>query len=183
MAKKQILNPDELRNLLDYDPETGVLTWKPRPASMFPDERAASRWNARFAGRPAFATVNGNGYLVGGIAGRMHKAHRVCWAILHGEWPTVEIDHENGDRTDNRNANLRAVTPVENHHNKKRPENNTSGVIGVCWHKPSGKWLARIMASGKEKCLGYFRDIAEAAAARKAAEIELGFHANHGRSA
>ena len=94
---------------------------------------------------------------------------------------TVQIDHENGDRSDNRIANLRDVPPSENMRNVKRHITNTSGHVGVFWYKPRNKWVARITVNYTLHHLGYFTDIADAIAARKAAEIFYGFHKNHGR--
>lgn len=172
---------ETLRALLDYNPETGDLTWKPRPVSMFKAPRDAAAWNARYAGRPALTTINGCGYLTGGIFDRQRLAHRVAWAICHGEWPVDQIDHQNGDRTDNRISNLRVVSHSENGRNQKRPRTNTSGVIGVSWSLSAGKWRALITADGARKHLGYFADFYAAVAARKAAEAEHGFHPHHGR--
>lgn len=186
MTDARAATPDVLRSLLDYDQETGVLTWKPRPAAMFRPgnqgaEVNAATWNTRYAGKPAFAAVTSDGYLYGGVFGRLHKAHRVCWAIHHGEWPAEDIDHINGVRDDNRITNLRAVSRAENARNKKRSPKNTSGATGVYWHNPTGKWLAHIGADGSKKHLGLFDDFSTAVAVRKAAEAAHGYHPGHGR--
>ncbi len=97
--------------------------------------------------------------------------------------PSGEIDHINGDRTDNRICNLRDVTSAGNSCNRRRQDRNTSGVTGVAWDKRASRWQARIGLNGKQKYLGYFDSLDEAVAARKAAELELGFHPNHGRAA
>lgn len=175
--------PHVLRELIEYNPETGVMTWHERPSKFFKQdrqrtaERNASNWNAKNAGKPALA-CNSHGYLGGRLFDRTVKAHRVAWAIYYGEWPAQAIDHINGDRSDNRISNLRDVTIAENNRNETLRRNNKSGVTGVSWEKLRGKWQARI----RNKCVGYFDDKNDAIAARKAAEAVYGFHPNHGRA-
>lgn len=187
MAKKPLPTPDELRQLLCYDPETGKLFWKKRAPEFFKDDgrngslSAASSWNSQNAGQEAFITQSGDGYLVGGLFKRLTRAHRVAWAITHGEWPTGEIDHINGDRSDNRITNLRDVSSQENKRNAARRCDNKSGAVGVRFRRDNRKWEARIFTDGGERSLGCFDDFNEAASARKAEEVRLGYHPNHGR--
>lgn len=170
----------ELQALLRYEPETGKLFWHERPREMFRSNNAWSAWNGRYAGSEAFRTPNGRRYLVGSINDTMYRAHRIIWRLVTGEEPD-EIDHINGDRADNRWSNLRSVTGSENNRNTQIRANNKSGVMGVCWHKQSQKWAAKIRIDGRGMHLGTFPTIEEATAARKAAERRFGFHANHGR--
>jgi hypothetical protein len=176
-----------LRTLLRYEPETGKLFWLERDASLFRDlkfsaDRNCRIWNTRYAGAEAFKADDGKGYLVGSIFGRAYNAHRVIWALIHGEWPKAEIDHINGDRSDNRISNLRSVSVQENARNSKLPADNTSGAIGVSWKKRDARWQAYIAVNRRHIHLGYFDDFDAAVAARKEAELRLGFHPNHGRS-
>lgn len=175
--------PETLRRLLDYSPETGKLHWKRRTPDLFADllhgaDRKCIAWNARMAGREAF-TALGHGYRKGSIFNRRYAAHRVAWAIHYGRWPTGQIDHINGDRTDNRIKNLREVDNLTNGRNQRLPINNKSGVCGVLFDR--GAWVARIKVNGRSRHLGRFETIEQAAAARQEAECELGFHPNHGR--
>lgn len=179
------LTQDDVARVLRADFETGKLYWLPRTPDMFPNGRqsAATRcaiWNSRYAGKEAFTSLVGGGYLSGEIFYRAYFAHRVLWMLAYGEWPAVDIDHINGDRSDNRLTNLRSVSRIENGRNQGIPRNNKSGVMGVCWSERNAKWKAQIRVGGDQKHLGFFPDIAAAAAARKAAEIEFGFHPNHG---
>jgi len=169
---KDILTPELLRKLLAYDPDTGALTW------LF---RSNAAFNARWAGTPAFTASTCRGYRRGRILHNHYYAHRVIWAMTHGAWPENVIDHINGVTDDNRIANLRAVTVQENQRNISMPINNTSGHMGVYWHKSVQKWQAQINVDNKHIHLGSFADKQDAVSARKAAELEYNFHINHGR--
>jgi hypothetical protein len=174
------MTPEQLSELLDYDPATGILTWRERARTLFPSDREHLRWNGRYAGMRAF-TVNSRGYRDGMIFRKMHRAHQVAWAIYYGAWPDGQIDHINGDRDDNRIGNLRVVTRSANCRNTKRRSNNSSGIMGVSPLK--GRWRAYIRDDGKNVHLGIFNTLEEAATARKDAEQRLGYHSNHGRDA
>jgi hypothetical protein len=138
-------------------------------------------WNDRFAGKEAFSKLN-SGYLQSHILGSRYLAHRVVWLLHYGKWPTGHLDHINGIRSDNRAVNLREVSYAENSKNHRPHKTNTSGVMGVVWHKRDKKWQAGIMVSGKTIHLGQFTEKADAVSARKQAEKDYGFHENHGRS-
>lgn len=160
-----------LLEILDYNPATGRLTWKQRP-------ECPPWWNARFAGKPAFTSPT-SGYLHGSIDYVVLMAHRVIWKMLHDSEP-VQIDHANGDRSDNSERNLRASNASDNGRNKVRLSNNTSGHVGVSWHRLRGRWRASIKIDRTSIHLGLFDSFADALAARKAKEVELGFSARHG---
>lgn len=189
MAKRQLPSPDELRQLLNYDPETGLFVWKRRPEEMFEARGSIARatgagcWNGRWAGRPAFGLCTTHGYMIGSIQFQKVRAHRVAWAMHYGAWPNSEVDHINGNRADNRINNLRLVTSSENKQNMKRRTDCPSGVTGVYWWPQSEKWRVQIAARGIRQHIGMFKTFEEAVAARKAAEARLGFHENHGRAA
>lgn len=180
-CRRLYVTPELLRKLLSYDPGTGKLLWRERPREMFANARTQGAWNSRCAGKEAFTADNGHGHRKSSIFGVRHYAHRVAWAYVHGSWPDGDIDHINGDPGDNRICNLRVVTHAENMRNMKLPERNTSGVCGVYQHKPSGKWVAAIKANGKSQHLGYFSEFRDAVEARKAADLDHGYHPNHGR--
>lgn len=183
MASKALPCPTLLRQLLRCDPVSGRIFWLTRPREMFTSDRTFGMWNARYAGTEAFTAKNGSGYKNGSINGKNYQAHRVIWAMHHGSWPVNEIDHINGIRDDNRIVNLRDVSQGENQRNARRRIDNESGHCGVSWRKESRRWRAEIRLNGKQKNLGYFTDIDDAIAARKAAEIKNGYTERHGRTA
>lgn len=173
------IEPRTLRELLSYDSLTGTLTWLERPLASFPLEHAGRAWNTRYANRPAFARFDREGYYKGTLLKRTLQGHRVAWAMHYGEWPNGQIDHINGDRTDNRIANLRVVDHVGNGRNRRRSRINSSGVTGVGFYR--GKWRATIGVAGGQVRLGVYGSLEAAIAVRKNAEAAYGFHQNHGR--
>lgn len=132
-----------LQKHFSYDPETGKVFWiKPNSSKHRPGMLAGSKSN--------------NGYLYVQFNKKAYGLHRVIWAIHYGEQPPSYIDHINGDRSDNRIANLRSATKVENGGNRKVGRNNTSGYKGVTYRKDLGLWQARITHSRKVFHLGFF---------------------------
>lgn len=161
---------DLLRQILDYNPETGKFFWKSRGINDF---------DSQYAGKEAFTSVNSLGYVQGEILGKNYKGHRVAWAIHHGYWPE-NIDHINGLKEDNRICNLREASHSQNSKNMKRYSTNTSGVTGVR-QIGNGKFQATICVNRKRITLGAFIKFEDAVKARKEAEILYNFHQNHGR--
>lgn len=180
MTKKDLPSPELLRKLLRYEPDTGKLFWKERPVDMFKTIKSANSWNTRYSGKEALAADNGHGYLKGSIFRKTTKAHRVAWAMYHGEWPNGDIDHINGIKDDNRIENLRDVNALENLKNRALFSNNTSGYNGVYWCKSMRKWQAYININGERKRLGYFDSIENAIIARRKSEIGQGYTDRHG---
>ena len=157
-----------IKSILNYNTETGVFTWAKDKGS-----RASVGDIAGFS-RP-------DGYRQIIINGKHQLAHRLAFLYVYGRLPFAHIDHINGIPSDNRLVNIREVTPMENHRNQKINKKNTSGVVGVCWHKKAQKWHAQIRVKYKNKSLGLYRDKDDAIKARKSAESLYGFHENHGR--
>ena len=135
-----------LRELLDYNPETGMLTWKHRASHHFaarhPDSQSR-KWNAKYAGKPAFKTVGGGGYLSATIFQKRMMAHRVAWCIYHGVDIASDncIDHINGFTNDNRISNLRISSAKQNMQNAKK---RRDGLRGAFFHKSTKKYQASI---------------------------------------
>ena len=164
-AEAPELTVEDVRKLFHYDGQD--LFWRERPTSSVDMSRPAG-------------SIDGLGYRVITVNGKQHKAHRLIFLFVHGRWPKYEIDHINHDRDDNRIENLREATRPENARNQSIFKTNTSGYIGVSWHKRRERWHARIRVNGKLVFLGSFTCKEEAAQARKEAERKYGFHPNHG---
>ena len=113
---------------------------------------------------------NSKGYLVCKINNKNYLAHRIIWLMTYGSFPTDQIDHINGIKTDNRICNLREATTSQNKMNSSKYKNNTSGYKGVIWYQ--GKWCARIGINSKSIYLGCFTDLEEAAQTYKEAELK-----------
>ena len=107
--------------------------------------------------KPA-GSVHKTGYRHITWRGKVQKAHRLIFMLHHGYLPP-EVDHINGDRSDNRIENLRAATRSENQCNRNALANNTSGYPGVSWHKKSKAWVVRVMKNGKTVVHQYFKDL------------------------
>lgn len=180
MAKQALPTPQQLRQLLRYEPETGKLFWIAQTDAwyFYDSERRTARhamaqWNSKYAGKEAFTSTNASGHKRGRLAGRGLLAHRVIWAIYHGEWPAECVDHINMDPADNRICNLRAATKRQNGCNRKPLRGASSQYLGVLWCKPSKKWAARISVNNKPLHLGVFSREIDAARAYDAAALKL----------
>ena len=111
-------------------------------------------------------TLGGRGYIDIGIDGKRYKAHRLAWLYIHGEFPSnkLQIDHIDGNRTNNNIANLRVVTASQNLQNIKsaKSHNITSKILGVSWFKRDKKWQVEISVNKKKLYLGRYNDLEEA---------------------
>lgn len=143
--REETLTQERLKELLHYDPETGVFTWRVR--------RGGSAVQGRTAG-----TVDANGYVCTRIDGKTKKMHRLVWLYVHGYMPEL-IDHVNGARHDNRLCNLREASTRVNARNKRHPQ-GSNPYLGV--YRKRGRWGAKICANGVQRHLGY-HDTPEAA--------------------
>ena len=183
--RNETLTQADLKQLLDYDPLTGQLTWLRRSLGMFKEgkdqKRACNSWNTQFVGKPALAIKRKDGYLHGLIHCKPYLAHRVivCW--MTGYWPPEEVDHVNGVRDDNRWANVNPVMRSENNRNKAMRSDNTSGVCGVSWDKDREKHSAQIHDSDGKPLCKLFDTFAEAVTQRQVWEKEFGYSERHGK--
>ena len=138
------LTHEEVKKILDYDSDAGVLTWKIRAKSTRP------------VGSLAGITSRKDGYLDIGIRGKRYLTHRIIWFWMTGEWPENEVDHINGDKADNQWKNHRAATRHQNIQNRGPHADNLVGLKGVTIDKRRRKYQAQIYAGGRKKFLGYF---------------------------
>lgn len=132
---------NELIGYFSYDPETGNIT-----------RLASTRKNHVVGERVGYVCAK-HGYRRFKFQGKRYLEHRVAWYLANGK--DVMVDHINGDRADNRLANLREATHAENMQNKCRYKNNKAGMTGVSATR-YGKWTARITKGGKTLHLGNF---------------------------
>lgn len=151
-----------VRSLIDYDHMSGIVTWRARHESLWRStpKRSSSwecaRWNSRHSGSVAGSKKRNDGYHNITIRGRHYRLHRIIWLWMTGEWPGRDIDHIDGDRSNNRWDNLRTATRGQNSANRGPHKNSKSGVKGVCLR--GGKWVARV----KQKYIGSFETLPEA---------------------
>lgn len=165
-----MITQPELKDLLSYCSSTGLFTWV---------KSRGSRIKGDIAGC-LFKTSNGKTYIRIKVKGRKYMAHRLAFLFVTGSWPEDEMDHVNGDGTDNGWLNIRSVTHSENMLNKRVPHASVSGISGVTWNKRVSKWQVAIRKDGRQHYLGVFADVELAALIRAEAEEVLGFHPNHG---
>jgi len=173
-----------LKELLDYNPETGVLTWNKRDRKWFNKDHAMNVWNGKFsgkiAGQPFKRTKCEKTYNRISVLNKRYLSHRIIWLLVYGKWPLDQVDHIDGNGENNRIYNLRDVDQYENQKNCRFQSNNTSGCTGVHWSKRSNSWKVEIGSMGKSIFIGYFKDLINAIKARKEAEIKYSYHKNHG---
>jgi len=168
MGNCKMITQKELKELLHYNPESGIFTRKISTSS-----KAMKGYSA--------GTLNKvSGYIQISINYKIYKAHRLVWLYVYGVWPKDEMDHINHIRDDNRIVNLREVNNQENHKNMSVNVSNTSGITGVVWNKKREMWQSQIKINYKCIFLGCHLDKFEAICARKSADNKHGFHENHG---
>lgn len=142
-----IITATRLRELLNYNPATGVFT------------NRIKRSRKTVAGAPAGGERDG--YVAIRLDGVLYQAHRLAVLYVTGQWPEFEVDHRNGVRCDNRWDNLRDKTHQTNLQNLRVARaDNALGVLGVSMSR--GKFKAQIKVEGKNKCLGRFDTLDEA---------------------
>ena len=157
-----MLTQGRLREVLDYDPSTGLFLWK---------GDGIGRWQGCGAGSNSSA----DGYIRMMVDGKNYLAHRLVILCVDGYLPEGTVDHINRVRTDNRRVNLRETSQQCQNRNCGMLKNNTSGVKGIYLNKRAGKWQAQIKVNRQNRHLGYHDTSLEAAYHRYAAEQCLGF--------
>lgn len=153
-----MITQSRLKELLHYDPDTGVFTW------------LVSRQRIRCG--DVAGCIRSDGYRKIGVVGKPYQAHRLAWLYMTGSWPKDGTDHRNGVKDDNRWDNLREATQCENNQNMAIPSTNTSGFMGVSWDAQAGKWKAAIGIAGRVKNIGRFTTPEAAHAAYLSAKAE-----------
>lgn len=159
--KAEKLTADRLRDLLHYEPITGHFTWRVNNSVAKPGERAGGG--------------HGLGYRSIGIDYKKYLEHIVAVLYMIGEWPSGDVDHKNGIKSDNSWTNLVVATKSENNHNKGLHVRSKTGFAGV--YKHGNKYRARIQLDNKTHDIGLFNSIEEAAKARAEAAEKFGIRA------
>jgi hypothetical protein len=143
-----MLDITKLRNLLKYDPVSGVFTWRNNIGNV----KAGS----------VAGCITRKGYRYIGVGGYLYRANRLAWAYVHGSLPKGQIDHIDGNRLNNSINNIRDVSAETNQRNRKSGnKNSTSSLLGVSYHKQTRKWRAQLSIT-TTKHLGLFDSEQEA---------------------
>lgn len=167
-----MLTENRLKELLSYDPDSGVFTWLPRNGNT----RSSKVFNSRYAGKVAGSVqVDSTGHkqVVIFVDKKSYKAHRLAWLYVYGELPDGIIDHINGDSLDNRIVNLRVVDDFQSAWNKGKLVTNKSGFKGVSLKKKTGKWIAQINYKKRKIHVGTYDTPEEAHKAYCEAAVKL----------
>ncbi|TJZ91511.1 HNH endonuclease [Paracoccus gahaiensis] len=173
--KSPRLQPSSLHDWLLYDRQTGRFTWKIMGREWFDTERQQANRNKRCAGKAAFTSAQSKGHLCAEIRGRTYLAHQVAWALEYGYWPPEDIDHINGDPSDNRINNLRAVSRSINAKNRRGTRQNSNIMITA-----SGSFKVKIQINGKSISKTFHTE-PEAFSFRDQTWAANGFTPRHGR--
>lgn len=153
---KPKLTPDRLREVLHYEPLTGQFTWRETLS------RRAKK------GTKVGCLCKRELRIVLAVDGVQYLAHRLAWLYMTGEWPKGQIDHENGDPSNNIFTNLRNATGEQNARNQ-RAKPNKSGLKGAAWDASRQLYIATIRTDTGRKHLGRFKEASDAHEAYKAA--------------
>lgn len=174
------------REAFTYDPLTGIVYWnQDRPAGHFPTYRGYRQWLGRNAGKPA-GSVNSDGHLYATVThanGRRQAiaVHHIAWMLANDcDLPKGKhIDHINGNPTDNRAKNLRAVDPYLNSRNMKLPRKPSTGFHGIYKHRRGYQVRLTVLPGDGPKVIGYRKTLEEAVALRVQTARKLGYTARH----
>ena len=165
-----MLTVQELKELLHYNPDTGVFTWLVKRSGIkLGDVAGTKRKN------------DGKTYIIISVDGKKYRAHRLAFLYMTSDFPELICDHINGNGIDNRWYNLREVDYVNNNRNMKLRVDNSSGTPGVYWNKKDKRWQVSIKVGKNRGYIGQYKKLKDAVEARLAAEREHGFHENHGQ--
>lgn len=154
-----------LKELLDYSEDSGVFLFKRTRGGIKKGSVAGTNLKS---GDSFYVRIS--------ICGRQYLAHRLAWMYVYGEFPDCEIDHIDGDCSNNRISNLRLASRKQNNENTRLRTNNSSGYRGVSFRKDTGKWRAQMQHNKKIIDFGYFDTPEEASAAAEKKRREVFTH-------
>lgn len=171
---RPIITCEIVRDLLSYAPETGIFTWRYRDRKYCESDKTQKIWNTRYAGKKA--GVLREGYITIKIFYYPFAAHRLAYLYMTGSFPSMDVDHIDRNKSNNRFENLRAVSKFVNQQNRFNPRTDSgTQIIGAqkSGKKNSKKFYSRIRVNGKYHHLGTFDTAAQAGAAYLAAKKAL----------
>ena len=164
------ISHQKLKELITYNPETGMVSWKVSPSRNIKlGERAGYFCKSK---KKTYRSIT--------ILGERRREHCWAWFYITGSLPINEIDHINGDGTDNRWCNLRHVTSSENRHNQRMLCNNKSGINGVFWSNSKKSWVVTFVIEGKQRTIMQTKDFFEACCTRKSLDRAHNYSLQHG---
>lgn len=137
-----------LKKFILLDVETGTIFWKDRVLEDFPSKKTWLSFQSRFAGKRCGTYKAPDGYYRVTVNKTVQLVHRIIWALYYGEWPAKQLDHIDGDTTNNKISNLREVTGQQNQANSKSTK-GSSIYKGVHWCNTSKRWVAKLMFNYK----------------------------------
>lgn len=162
MSYRKEVTIEMLREMIDYNPETGDMVWKEREG----------RARARATAGKMVGTKRGRYRVVNVFQNRLY-VHRVAFALANGRWPKPFCDHINGDPSDNRACNLREATHLQSSWNISGHKNSRSGIKGVAWHPKNRRWTTRVTVNKRSYSFGCYEQLQDAAEAVRAGRAKL----------
>jgi len=191
LGEKIKITQDIVKELMNYDPDTGRVTWKERSLKYFTHGKIPNLshavWNKRYANKNAgnlYISEDGLKYYLTRITlkgiSKSYRTHRLIWLLMTGSMPNGDIDHIDHNGLNNKWENLRDATKYQNQQNASKRKDNASGMTGVHYNKNNNKWIASISVY-KKRLTKYFNTFDDAAKQRKLWNKEFGFHKNHGK--
>lgn len=175
VIKLDTMSQDLLKELVDYDRATGVMTWKWRGPKWFtPSEHKTADhicaiWNSKYAGKEAGSFNESTRTYRTKLLRITYEISRLAYLYETGLGPE-QVGHRNGNSLDNRFINLCEQNVTGNIRNRGKNKRNKTSIVGVCFHKRDQLWRAKIRHNGQEIGLGYHKSLFDACAARKSAE-------------
>lgn len=147
------------------DRTTGTLYWRERPRSMFRTDRGWRTFNSQRANKAI--TCSRRGYLIVRLFNKLYQVHRIVFEMANDQTlGDNDVDHRDGNQSNNVPSNLRSATVSQNLMNTRMRSDNTSGLKGVYWSVGRNKWFAKLVVAGRQIHLGYHETRGLAAVAR-----------------
>ncbi len=180
VIKLDTLSQDVLKELVYYNGDTGLMTWKLRSPKWFTasehktSDHICAIWNSKYAGQEVGSLNESTQTYRAKLLGKCYEKSRLAYLYETGLCPE-EVGHINGNSLDNRFINLCNQSVTDNRRSRGPSKMNKTSIVGVCFHKRDNLWRAKIRHNGQEIGLGYHKSLFDACAARKSAENKYGY--------